>query len=61
VELAVRAGVDIITIGSGSLYGVNTAARTVAIIKALVASGAVPASRIEQSYERIMLLKAGLG
>jgi beta-N-acetylhexosaminidase len=61
VELAVRAGVDIITIGSGSLYGANTAAHTVAIIRDLVRSGAVPASRIEQSYERIMLLKAGLG
>ena len=61
VELAVRAGADIITVGSGMLYGVNTAARTVAIIRDLVRSGAVPAARIEQSYERIMRLKGGIG
>jgi beta-N-acetylhexosaminidase len=61
IELAVRAGADIITIGSGSLYGVNMAVRTLAIIKALVASGTIPAGRIERSYERIMRLKGGLG
>ena len=61
VELAVRAGVDILTIGSGTLYGVNMAVRTVAIIKALVAAGTLPAERIERSYERIMRLKGGLG
>jgi beta-N-acetylhexosaminidase len=61
VELAIRAGVDILTIGSGSLYGANTAARTVAIVRDLVRAGAVPAARIEQSYERIMRLKGGLG
>jgi beta-N-acetylhexosaminidase len=61
IELAVRAGVDIITIGSGSLYGANTAARTVAIVRDLVRSGAIPGSRIEQSYERIVRLKGGIG
>jgi beta-N-acetylhexosaminidase len=60
VELAVRAGADILTIGSGSLYGADTAARTVAIIKALVLSGAIPAERIEHSYHRILRLKGGL-
>jgi beta-N-acetylhexosaminidase len=60
IELAIHAGVDILTIGNNLMYGPGTARRAVAIISSLVQSGRIPPERIEQSYQRIMRLKAWL-
>jgi beta-N-acetylhexosaminidase len=61
IQLAVKAGVDIIMIGDNRLFGPNTTARAIAIIKQMVASGAIAPDRIDESYERIMTLKEYLG
>jgi beta-N-acetylhexosaminidase len=59
IQLAVKAGVDIVMIGS-NMAGPNTTARAIAIIKQMVTSGSITPARIDESYERIMTLKAYL-
>lgn len=61
VRKAILAGVDIIAIANNSIYDEGAMATGVATIKALVAEGVIPIARIEQSYQRIMALKARLG
>ncbi len=60
VELAINAGVDILAIANNLVYDPEIGARTVALIKQMVADGRVSPERIEQSYQRIMKLKSGL-
>jgi beta-N-acetylhexosaminidase len=60
LQLAVKAGVDIITIGSNTFYGPNTTAHAIAVIRQMVADGTIPAQRIDESYRRIMALKGYL-
>lgn len=60
IELAVKAGVDIITIGNNLLYGPETVERTIAIIRNMVDRGDITPERIDQSYARIKRLKAFL-
>ena len=58
IELAVKAGVDIINIGTHMLYGPDTVSRAIGAIRGLVDRGEIPIERIDQSYSRIMRLKA---
>jgi len=60
IQLAVKAGVDMIMIGDNRLNGPNTTAHAIAVIKEMVSSGAIPADRIDESYARIMTLKGYL-
>jgi beta-N-acetylhexosaminidase len=60
VQLAVKAGVDILAIANNLAYAENWAERAIAAIRAQVEQGAISAERIDQSYRRIMRLKARL-
>lgn len=60
VELAINAGVDILAIANNLVYEPDIAVRAVSIIKQLVQDGKISQERIEQSYQRIMRLKARL-
>jgi beta-N-acetylhexosaminidase len=60
VELAIHAGVDILAIANNLVYEPDIGVRTAALIKQMVADGRVSPERIEQSYQRIMKLKARL-
>lgn len=60
VELAIRAGVDILTIANNSIFDHYAAATTVTVIQRLMQEGKISAERIDQSYQRIMRLKARL-
>jgi len=58
IKLAVNAGVDILTF-SNNIQGSEdrTVDRVHAIIKKFVLDGTIPASRIDESFQRIMNLK----
>lgn len=58
VELAINAGVDILAIANNLVYDPEIGARTVSLIQGLVREGKVSPERIDQSYQRIMRLKA---
>lgn len=60
VELAVDAGVDILAIANNLVYEPDAGIRAIAIIKQLVKDGKIPEQRIDESYQRIMRLKARL-
>lgn len=61
IRLAVNAGVDIMCF-SNNIQGTEerTVDRVHAIIKGFVASGEIPLARIDESFHRVMRLKAGL-
>jgi len=61
IRLAINAGVDVMCF-SNNIQGsdVRTVDRVHEIIKAMVARGEIKPERIEESYQRIMKLKAGL-
>lgn len=61
IERALDAGVDILAFANNSSYDETIAARAVATIKRLVQEGKLPPARIEQSYRRVMRLKARVG
>jgi beta-N-acetylhexosaminidase len=58
VRLALEAGVDILTFGNNSVYEPDIAERVIRIIVNLVEQDVITKSRIEESYRRIMDLKA---
>ena len=59
VELAVKAGADILAYANNSsVFDPTIPARAFRVIKGLVESGVIPESRIDQSYRRIMRLKS---
>ena len=60
VRLALEAGVDVLLFGNNLVYEPDVAQRAVALIVRLVQEGKVSRERIEQSYARIMKVKAGL-
>jgi beta-N-acetylhexosaminidase len=60
IELAVKAGVDIITIGNNLLRGPDTVAQAIAVIRDLLDRGEITPDRIDQSYTRIKRLKLSL-
>jgi beta-N-acetylhexosaminidase len=58
---AIQAGADILAYANNSsVFDPTIAARAFAVIKGLVDSGVIKESRIDQSYRRIMRLKARL-
>lgn len=58
IKLALQAGVDLLTFGNNLDYDERIAEKAVAIIKHLVATGAISPKRIDASYQRILALKA---
>jgi beta-N-acetylhexosaminidase len=61
IELAINAGADILAYANnGAVFDPALPARAAAAIKRLVERGAIPESRIDRSYARIMRLKARL-
>jgi beta-N-acetylhexosaminidase len=60
VRLVVMAGVDMIAISNMFDYADDWGTRTARVIENLVATGAISAQRIDQSYRRIMRLKQRL-
>lgn len=60
IELAVKAGVDVITIGSNMLYGPDTVKRAIESIRGLLERGEITYDRIDESYRRIKKLKSKL-
>ncbi|MFH1615702.1 MAG: beta-N-acetylhexosaminidase [Planctomycetota bacterium] len=60
VEVAIKAGVDIILIANNSVYDDKAARRTGELIKKLVESGEISTERINTSYRRIVKLKQRL-
>lgn len=57
---AIAAGVDILTFGNNLSYDEQIMPKAIAIIKRLVAQGAISEERIEKSFQRICHLKEGL-
>ena len=58
VAMAIDAGVDVLTFANNSVYEPDIAERVIAIVVGLVEDGLVTKSRIQQSYSRIIALKA---
>ncbi len=62
IELAVNAGVDILTFGNNTPdYDPDIAEQAFLTLKKLVTEGRIPMERIDASYERIMALKRAYG
>lgn len=60
VELTLNAGVDMLAIANNLVYEPDIAGRTIGIVKQLVNDGKISEQRIDESYQRIMRLKARL-
>lgn len=60
VELAIDAGVDILAFANNLVYEPDVAIRAVNIIKQLVHDRKISEQRVDESYQRIMRLKARL-
>ena len=60
LRLAILAGVDVLTIAQQQVFEQGIVARTIELIAGLVASGALTEARIDESYRRILALKATL-
>ncbi|MHC4636182.1 MAG: beta-N-acetylhexosaminidase [Planctomycetota bacterium] len=60
IELAVKAGVDIILIANNSEYDEKTAAHAIEVIKKMVRTGRISQNRIYRSYLRIQKLKRSI-
>jgi beta-N-acetylhexosaminidase len=58
VELAVNAGVDMLAFANNSVYEPDAGIRAIAAIRKLVQEGKLAPERIEQSYQRLVRLKA---
>jgi beta-N-acetylhexosaminidase len=57
VPAAVEAGVDLLCFGNNLSYDPDIAPRAAEALARAVASGRIPAARIEQSHRRILALK----
>ncbi|MCA1985763.1 MAG: glycoside hydrolase family 3 protein [Desulfovibrio sp.] len=60
IRLAVLAGVDVLVFGNNLHHDPAIASKAHAMLLELVASGEIPAARIQASYARIMALKGRL-
>jgi beta-N-acetylhexosaminidase len=60
IRMAVEAGVDILLFGNNMSYDESIVQQVLTAFTQLVNSGAISRERIEQSYQRIMRLKARL-
>ncbi|XXJ19000.1 glycoside hydrolase family 3 protein [Desulfovibrio caledoniensis] len=61
VRRAIEAGADILLFGNNLAYDEHIVEKVHAVIRSLVDDGTIPEARIQQSYDRIMRLKAQLG
>ena len=61
LRLAVLAGADILLLGNNLRHDSNEAGKAHALLLELVSEGAIPVSRIEESYRRIIRLKRDAG
>ncbi|MBN2541918.1 glycoside hydrolase family 3 protein [bacterium] len=60
IELAIKAGVDILLFSNNSSeYSADIAEQAINVIKNLIGDGEITEERIEESYQRIRLLKQG--
>lgn len=60
VELALNAGVDMLTFGNNLVFDPDAATKVIDIVKKKIASGAIPLSRIKEAHARVSRLAAGL-
>ncbi|OQY96726.1 MAG: hypothetical protein B6D41_04835 [Chloroflexi bacterium UTCFX4] len=60
LELAIHAGVDMLALANNLAYDPTIGARAFGVIKQLVRDGKISEQRIDESYQRIMRLKARL-
>jgi len=60
LRLAIEAGVDILTIAQQQVYEPGIVARTIDLIAGLVAQRLLTEARIDESYRRILALKAAV-
>lgn len=60
LELAIHAGVDMLALANNLAYDPTIGARAFGVIKQLVSDGKISEQRIDESYQRIMRLKARL-
>jgi len=60
LRLAIEAGIDILTIAQQQVFESGIVARTIDLIAGLVAKGTISEARIDQSFRRILALKAAL-
>jgi len=58
LRLAIEAGIDILTIAQQQVFEPGIVARTIDLIAGLVANGTISEARIDESYRRILALKA---
>ena len=58
IQKAVEAGIDIITIGNNAVYDEDVVKKAVTYLTQLVDKGIISEVRIDESYRRIMKLKA---
>jgi len=61
IPLALEAGIDLLCFGNNLSYDPGIAGRAAGIIERAVASGRVPASRIDESCDRVLALKRKAG
>ncbi|MBG0791747.1 MAG: glycoside hydrolase family 3 [Desulfovibrionaceae bacterium] len=60
IRLAVMAGADILLFGNNLVYDEAIAGKAHAALRRMVGDGTIPLKRIEESYARIMALKAAI-
>jgi beta-N-acetylhexosaminidase len=60
IELAIEAGCDMIAIANNTIFEPNVSRRAFEAIQAAVRARRISESRIEQSYQRILRLKASI-
>jgi len=60
LRLAIEAGIDILTIAQQQVFESGIVARTIDLIAGLVAKGTLSEARIDESYQRILALKAAI-
>lgn len=60
IELAINAGVDMLALANNLAYDPTIGARAFGVIKQLVSDGKISEQRIDESYQRILRLKARL-
>jgi beta-N-acetylhexosaminidase len=60
VEKSINAGVDILLFGNNLDYDEEIPEKVINIVKKLISEGKISEERINESYNRIMALKAGL-
>ena len=61
LPVAVEAGVDLLCFGNNLSYDPDIAGKAVDILARAVASGRIPESRIDQSWQRVLALKRKAG